>query len=97
MQKSLNDITEEDIAMVEDLAGLFFIPKEIALMLELPEADMQNEMMNPGSMIYIAFQKGRLQKEVDLRRSITKLANAGSSPAQTMALDLLNKSTKKML
>lgn len=97
MLKSLNDITAEELAEVESLAGLFFSPREISLMLELPLPEILEQLdINDGNF-YRAFQKGRLQNEVDLRKAIMQLARAGSSPAQTMAMDLLNKSKAKML
>lgn len=97
MLKSLTDITKEDIEQVEALAALFFTPREIAVMLEMKVQDMSDEMTDEESAIYRAFHCGRLQSEADLRKSIVKLAKSGSSPAQTMSLDLLNKSKAKML
>ena len=66
-------------------------------MLEFPADVFAQECDNENSQYYIAFQGGRLQSEVDLRTGIIKLAKSGSSPAQTMALDLYNKSKLKML
>lgn len=97
MLKSLNDITQEDLGQIEVLAGLFFTPAEIALMLEMKVQDMKDEMQDEESDIYRAFNCGRLQSEADLRKSIVKLAKSGSSPAQTMSPDLINKSKAKML
>ena len=97
MPKSLADITSEDIKEIENLAALFFTPKEIATMLEIRPEFMMNEMEYEDSSIYRAFHTGRLQSEMELRKSIVKLAKSGSSPAQTMALELLNKSKVKML
>jgi hypothetical protein len=92
MPKSLNDITKEDLALVEDLASMFFTPREIAVMIEVNPNDAVTECSSEGNEFYNAFQKGRLQSEMELRKSIIKLAKSGSSPAQTMSLDLLNKS-----
>ncbi len=97
MQKSLNEITEEDLQKITDLAALFFSPREIAIMLEIPADDFIILSALADSKIYNAFQSGRLQSEVDLRRSIIKLAKSGSSPAQTMSLDILKLSKVKML
>jgi hypothetical protein len=92
MPKSLNELTDEDLKLVEELASYFFTPREIAVMVEVdPEGIMDHVPF------YNAFQKGRLQSEMELRKSIIKLARAGSSPAQTMSLDLLHKSKVKML
>lgn len=97
MLKFLNDLTPEDLAEVENLAGLFFSPREIAVMLELILPEILEQLDNSEGNFYRAFQKGRLQNEVNLRKAIMQLARAGSSPAQTMAMDLLNKSKAKML
>lgn len=97
MQKSLSDITSEDLKQITALAALFFTPKQVAVMLEIREDFMLNEMDHEDSSTYRAFQSGWLQGEVDLRTSIMRNVKAGSSPAQTMALDLLNKSRIKMM
>lgn len=98
MQKSLVDINLEDLKLVEELASYFFTPREIAVMIEVdPEGFIYAIEYPEGSQIATAFLKGRLQNEMELRKSIIKLAKAGSSPAQTMSLDLLNKSRVKML
>jgi hypothetical protein len=89
MQKSLSDIT--------DLASLFFTPREIAIMLEMPADEFVAACQDENSEEYKAFQSGRLQSEVDLRKSIIKLAKSGSSPAQTMSMDLLKQSKIKIL
>lgn len=97
MLKSLNKLSEEDKDLVIELASLYFIPEEIAVMLEADPTEA-NECYHSGSGdFYNSFQKGRLQSEVELRKSIMMLAKAGSSPAQSMAMDLLKKSKSKML
>lgn len=79
------------------MAAVFLAPAEIAIMLELDVLEVKAAMQDEAHPFYRAFFKGRLQSEFDLRRSIVKLATSGSSPAQTMAMDLLNKSKLKML
>lgn len=95
MPKSLNDIT--DLKEVEELAMVFFTPLEIATIIEVPFAEVEVALCEEDSLFYKAFHKGRLQSEYDLRKSIVKLAKSGSSPAQTMAMDLLMKSKIKMI
>lgn len=97
MLKSLNDITDEDLTLIEEMAALYYTPKEICIIVELKYDEAKNEIEKEEGKFYEAFQRGRLQSETDLRRSILMLAKAGSSPAQTMAMDLLNKSKVKML
>lgn len=94
MLKSLND---DEVKQVEELAAVFFTPKEIAIIMQLNIIDVDEAMEDDEAAFYLAFQKGRLQSEYDLRKSIAKLAKSGSSPAQTMSMDMLNKSKLKML
>lgn len=96
MQKSLINILPEELTMVEEIASYFFTYQEIATMLELIPSEVEVSMKSSTGAFYEAFQRGRLQSEMELRKSIIKLARAGSSPAQTMVLDLLNKSRLKM-
>lgn len=97
MLKSLNDITPAHLDEIKSLAALFFTPKEIMQVLEIDSLVMKDEMEDETSSIYRAFYTGRLQSEAELRKSIVKLAKSGSSPAQTMSMDLLVKSKAKML
>lgn len=97
MQKSLLDLEIEDLNLIEELASYFFTPKEIAVMLDVEEESFLFSIEFHGSKISTAFLKGRLQSEMELRKSIIKLAKSGSSPAQTMSLELLQKSKIKML
>ncbi len=97
MEKCLNDITADELTSVCDLSALFFTPKEISLQMELRYSDVIEAMEDESSGFYQQFYKGRLQSEVELRKSVIKLAKSGSSPAQTMAMDILNKSKVKML
>lgn len=95
MQKSLVEMNVEELKLLEELASYFFTPREILDMLEMSDTSVEFAMEN--EIFYTAFQKGRLQSEMELRKSIIKLAKSGSSPAQTMSLDLLKKSQVKML
>ena len=94
---SHKDFTPEELALIEELASYFFTPREIAVMVELDPDEAVFLVSSEGNPFYTAFQKGRLQNEVNLRKAIIQLAKAGSSPAQTMSMDLLNKSKAKML
>jgi hypothetical protein len=95
MQKFLSDITDAEYKEVERLAALFFTPKEIAKMLEFGN-DFIVDCDKINSKSYNCFQGGMLQGEIDLRTGIMKMAKAGSSQAQTMALDILTKTKLKM-
>ncbi|OFY87850.1 MAG: hypothetical protein A3F72_02975 [Bacteroidetes bacterium RIFCSPLOWO2_12_FULL_35_15] len=68
---------------VEQYAGLFFSPKEIAIILELEEKSIDNKDFK------IHYQRGRLKQEALVRRSVFELAINGSSPAQISALQII--------
>lgn len=97
MQKYLCSLSDADFTEIKNLAALFFTPREIAVMLELPADLFVQECATIDTKCYLAFHAGRLQQEVDLRTSIIKLAKSGSSPAQTMAMDLLKQSKIKII
>ena len=97
MQKSLSDITSDDLEEVTRLAGLFIPPRDIAIMLEIDINEFIEASETVGSAIYLAFYSGRLQGEVDLRESIQKMATAGSVPAQQMMLDFHKQSKIQMI
>lgn len=97
MQKSLNELAQDQLNEITTLAALFFTPREIAQMLELPAEAFISECCIEGGVLYKAFYSGRLQGEVDLRTGIMKMAKAGSTPAQAMAMDMLKLSKVKLL
>ncbi len=87
----------EQLKQVTELASLFFTPAEIALMMEWDSETFIEDYKNEDHPAFKAFHSGRLQSEVDLRKSIIKMAKSGSSPAQTMAMEMLNKSKIKLI
>ena len=99
MPKSLNDINAGDLAEMKNLAGCFFVPSQIAMMLELEPVAFGDAISeeNQGTEIYNAYWGGWLQSEFDLRSSIMKMAKAGSTPAQAMMLEIMKLSKVKMV
>ena len=86
------NLNEEQLSMVEEMAGLFFPPEMIAVNLELSESDTEffvNAviMQNLQADITKAYFKGWLQTEIELRRAIKQSAMNGSSPSQQMMIN----------
>ena len=96
MQKSLDDITDADLEEISKMAVVFFTPKEIAMVLEVDVNAFIEACNTEGDKCYTAFMSGRLKSEYELRLSVVKLAKQGSSPAQTMSLEMLKQSQMKM-
>ena len=81
----MNDKFLEDL---ETYASLMFTKSEIAIILEIPEQRFM-EVLNDHPPSLVAFQRGRLKREAEVRKGIFDLAQNGSSPAQTFAMKLI--------
>lgn len=76
-------MTPDQLKSVEEKAGYFFSPEEIAIINEYPDSFIDREDFQR------AYKKGRLIKEAALRKSIIDLATSGSSPAQVLAVQIM--------
>ena len=77
------NLTEEQLKEVETMAGLFFEPEKIAIMLGLNPVDDMDDFKEKISLgypgeIYIAYWRGRLRAETELRTAIKHAALNGS-------------------
>lgn len=97
MLKSLSDITDAELQEIQNMAAVFFTPGQIAQVMELDAKVFEEECNTAGNKFYDAFAGARLKSEYELRWSIVKLAKSGSSPAQTMALEMVKNSQLKMM
>ena len=99
MSKSLSELDQSDLDELRNMAKLMFTPPQIAVMLELDADALAIAVAeeNAGTGIYSAFWGGRYECEAEIRASIMKMANAGSTPAQAIALELMKMSKIKMM
>ena len=97
MLNSLNDITEDLLLQVKELAGCFFTEKQISDFLEIELDFFVKCMEDQDNKLCRAFFEGWMQAEFELRKCIMTLAKAGSSPAQTMASNILDRSKLKRI
>lgn len=98
-------LTDEQKEEIESLAGLRFSPEIIAVIMEIDVAIFLKEYgyteeeirkilnkYNAQSELFKTVEKGRLQAEAELRKSIFDMAKAGSSPAQSMEREMIKES-----
>lgn len=89
-------LTQEQLKELEVLAGLFFSIPEILTALEIPihqEGEFSEVIKyNHGHPVFIAYHKGRLTAETQLRQAIWQAALNGSNPAQSTMLEFLKTS-----
>jgi hypothetical protein len=81
-------LDEQFLTDLETYASLMFSKQEIAVILEVDPPELIR-VLNEESAAAIAFQRGRLKKEAEIRKGIFDLAQNGSSPAQAFAMKLI--------
>jgi hypothetical protein len=83
------NLSNDQLAELESLASYLFSPDEIAIVLDVDADQLEDELLDETSTIYRAYQRGKLKSKLELRKSILTLAKQGSSPAQTLAMRIL--------
>lgn len=86
------NLSEEQLSVVEEMAGLFFSPEMIAINLELNEEETENFISGiqykANFFPYVAaYFKGWLESEIALRRAVKQSALNGSSPSQQQMIN----------
>ena len=84
----MKKIDEDLLAELEQYAGLMFTKKEIAAILGYSLSEFE-ELLDSDDQALKRFQRGRLKKDAEVRKSIFDLAANGSSPAQSFAWKLI--------
>ena len=83
------DLNEEQLKRIRELAELFFSPKDICEILMLDLNECRQYFRTTEHPIERAYKSGHMESTARLRKSIIKVARAGSSPGQTLAIKLL--------
>lgn len=86
------NFSEEQLKLIEQMAGLFFPPEVITVNLELHGDEAEQFVLaiaceDTAVPFVAAYFKGRLESELVLRDAIRKSALNGSSPSQQMMLN----------
>lgn len=89
------NLNEEQLNELEVMGSLFFELEDILINLEIPLHELEDfehvlkfEKEDPA---YLAYHKGRLKTEVELRTARKQAALNGSNPAQEALWNLRNK------
>ena len=84
----MDELSEDLLLEIQEMASLFFAPETIAQVIGMEKdrfVELLSDASHPAAQ---AFNKGSIMSEVELRRSVIKLAKQGSSPAQTLSMKL---------
>ena len=80
-----------DLVAAEKFAKLLFTDEQIAVLLEMSTQQFRVEMSMGESPLKQAVMRGRLTTEAEVRAAIINAAKRGSSPAQAMAVQYINR------
>lgn len=83
------ELTIDQIKDIEEMSAALLPPSEIAILIDIP-SDQHNLFCevcktHKSSPIYAAYQKGKLCTKYELRKTVVKLAKAGSPAAEPLA------------
>jgi len=78
-------LNQDELDKIQEYAGLFLKPEDIAVLLEKPEAHFKAECLIPGSEINKAYRKGQVEAKLKLHRPVIKMAELGSPQAELLA------------
>lgn len=88
-------LTPQLLEYITRLAAAAFTEKEISIALEIKIALIKLWMNDEDSDFFKAVMKGKLETQLKLRERIIKDAGNGSSPAQTLAIKIIEDSALK--
>lgn len=83
-------LSQQQIDLLNQCGQLLLPPNDVARLLQVHDDVVALMLKDTGSEGFNAYHSGRLETELALRASILKYAKAGSSPAQTMAKQMLD-------
>lgn len=82
-------LTDDIITLIREYAAALMLPSEIAILVGVEPSERKAFALrcseHIGTPEYEAFQSGRLETKLALRRNIVKLAKAGSPIAEPIA------------
>lgn len=82
--------SDDELTMIETMGGTGFTPEEIAEVLLMDEELFLQYFADKDGVVYKRYRKGMLLAALTLRQRIFKDAGHGSSPAQTLAKNILD-------
>lgn len=83
-------LSEEQLEIIEQMGYRLFTPEMVAINIEVDEDVFLEEITIPGTDARIAYYKGVIRQEMELREAIIKAAGNGSNPAQEQLIKMIN-------
>jgi hypothetical protein len=84
-------LNETQLKEVEELAGLFLEPEEIAVLMDI-DADMfQDAISKKAGHAWQAYFKGKTISKKEIHANVVKLARLGSPQAEELVTQMIHK------
>lgn len=77
-------LTSEQLQVVEDLAGINYTRRDIALYLGVNYTAFKNELERPESDLAASYKRGKLISKADIELQMLTQAKAGNTTAMDM-------------
>jgi hypothetical protein len=84
------NLTEVQLKEIETLSGIFLEPEEIAVLMDLDEAEFMNDISRKKGAVWTSYFRGKTESKKDIHTNIVKMAKHGSPQAEEMAKQMIN-------
>lgn len=85
----MRTLTEKELETLTLASEAMMTDEELCTMLQIDIDEYIMEMNDHNSILYTTIVRGRLTSEAKVRKSIIDCAAQGSSPAQSLAIKLI--------
>lgn len=82
-------LSDKILDEIEELAGLFLAPDEIAVLLNIDIKQFQKDIRTKQGEHYRRYFLGKTKTKKEIHRNVVKLAQKGSNAAEEMADKML--------
>jgi len=82
--------SEDQLTAVQNMAGFFYTPEEIAINIEVDPDDFANLIKSQIGDEYKSYMAGRFSSDIELRKAVQQAALNHSTPAQQTMIGWLN-------
>jgi hypothetical protein len=89
-------VNKDQIEIIERAGAALCKPSEAARLAGIAFESFKGELLNEESEIYQAYYSSFETTKLELKESTIAIAQQGSSPAQTLAFELLRKAELEM-
>jgi hypothetical protein len=83
------NLTEEQLVQIEELAGLFLNPEEIAVLMDLDAVVFMELVSLKSGPVYRAYFRGKTVSKKDIHANVVKMAKHGSPQAEELAREMI--------